>query len=182
MPVQLTPGALPDADALPFLEGGVTQVGILVEDLDRTVDAYHRLFGTGPWHFYTYERPLVREMTYRGEWADYGMRIALSYFGPTRVELIQPVRGPSIYDEFIAAHGYGVQHFGLYVPDMQAALAQARAAGLSLLMDGRGFGPDGDGWYAYLDTEARFGVTLELIERPARRHPPEKVVPATAGE
>ena len=63
---------------------------------------------------------------------------------------------------------------------MQAALAQAGAAGLAVLMTGSGFGPDGDGAYAYLDTEAALGVTLELIERPARRHPPEKVYPPEA--
>ena len=44
-------------------------------------------------------------------------------------------------------------------------------------MDGAGFGVDGVGWYAYLDTEARLGVTLELIQRPKRRHPPERVFP-----
>ena len=37
MPAHLTPEPLRD-DALPFLQGGVTQVCILVEDLDRTVD------------------------------------------------------------------------------------------------------------------------------------------------
>lgn len=174
------PNLNPDALPLPFHQNGMTQAGILVPDLEAAVKHYHTLFGIGPWHFYTYERPLVSEMTYRGEPADYSMRLALSHFGPTRIELIQPVRGPSLYDEFVEAHGYGVQHFGLYIPSMDEALAQARAAGLTVLMDGRGFGPDGDGWYAYLNTQAMLGITLELIERPARRHPPEKVYPPQA--
>ena len=46
-----------------------------------------------------------------------------------------------------------------------------------MTMDGSGFGLDGDGHYAYLDTEDRLGVTLELIERPKRRHQPEAVYP-----
>ena len=53
----------------------------------------------------------------------------------------------------------------------------AEEAGYKVTQDGSGFGPDGDGHYAYLDTEADFGVTFELIERPARRHPPEKTYP-----
>jgi methylmalonyl-CoA/ethylmalonyl-CoA epimerase len=162
---------------LPFLDSGLTQVAILVEDLDRTVEVYWKLFHVGPWHFYTYQKPLVSQMTYRGRPADYRMRLALSYFGPTRIELIQPLQGPSIYDEFIAKHGYGVQHFGLVVDDIQATLAQARSAGLDVIMDGSGFGADGDGCYAYLNTEELLGVTLELIERPKRRVPPEKVYP-----
>jgi hypothetical protein len=70
-----------------------------------------------------------------------------------------------------------VQHLGVLVDDMAVALAQAEAAGFAMIMDGSGFGPDGDGHYAYIDTEAVYGVTLELIERPARRHTPEKVYP-----
>jgi hypothetical protein len=165
---------------LPFLKSGVGQVAQVVESLEATVEEYARLFGIGPWDFYTYERPLVSRMTYRGTPADYSMRIALSWFGPTRIELIQVVRGPTVYDEFIKKHGYGVQHLGLVVPEMAKALAEARAAGLEVVMDGSGFGLDGDGAYAYLDTEERLGITLELVERPKRRRPPEKVFPAKA--
>jgi hypothetical protein len=43
-----------------------------------------------------------------------------------------------------------------------------------MTMDGSGFGKDGDGHYAYLDTEKMLGVTLELIERPKNRLQPEK--------
>jgi hypothetical protein len=44
-------------------------------------------------------------------------------------------------------------------------------------MDGAGFGLDGDGYYAYLDTEELVGTTIELIQRPRRRRPPEKIYP-----
>lgn len=167
----------PTPPPLPFLNNGITQVALLVEDLDRTVENYWRLFGIGPWHFYTYKRPLLKFASYRGQPVDHSFRIALSYCGPTRIELIAMEHGDSVYAEFVQKHGYGVQHFGLLVDDMQAALAQARAAGWTVLMEGGGFGPDGDGHYAYLDTEEALGVTLELIQRPKRRYPPEKVYP-----
>ncbi len=163
---------------LPFLNNGIAQIAFVVEDLDQTVANYHAGFGTGPWHFYTYGKPLVQTMTYRGQPADYEMRVALSYFGPMRVELIQPTRGPSVYHEFIEKHGYGVQHFGVLVENMTSALAEAEAAGYAMIMDGAGFGKDGDGHYAYLDTEADYGVVYELIQRPAGRMPPEKIYPA----
>jgi methylmalonyl-CoA/ethylmalonyl-CoA epimerase len=162
---------------LPFLNSGIAQIAFVVEDLEQTVRNYHRNFGIGPWHFYTYGKPLVSKMSYRGAPADYEMRVALSYFGPMRVELIQPTRGPSIYHEFIEAHGYGVQHFGVLVTDMSVALARAAAAGYDMIMDGSGFGRDGDGHYAYIDTERDLGVVYELIQRPAGRVPPEKVYP-----
>jgi hypothetical protein len=51
-----------------------------------------------------------------------------------------------------------------------------------MTMDGAGFGRDGDGHYAYLDTEDQLGVTIELIERPQGRMPPEKVYPSEDDE
>lgn len=162
---------------LPFLKNGITQVAIVVKDLDQTVENYWSMFGIGPWHFYTYGRPLVKNMSYYGRPVEYKMRVALSYFGPMRVELIEVLEGDTIYADFIKEHGYGVHHFGILVDDMQAAILEAEAAGFEMIQDGSGFGPDGDGHYAYINTEAQFGVTLELIQRPKNRFPPEKIFP-----
>lgn len=171
---------LATGEPLPFLAGGIAQIAWVVADLDASVAAYHRRFGVGPWHFYTYGPPLVTRASYRGKPSSYRMRVALSYFGPMRVEFIQPLEGPSIYHEFIERHGYGVQHLGVLVDDMAASLAAAEAAGFAMIQDGSGFGLDGDGHYAYIDTEAELGVVYELIKRPARRMPPERIYPADA--
>lgn len=167
----------PATPELPFLKNGVAQIAILVPDLMAAIRHYHQDFGIGPWDLYTYQKPLVSSMSYRGEPADYAMKIGLSYFGPMRIELIQPLSGESVYADFIAEHGYGVHHLGLLVDDMPSALAEAQAAGYVMTMDGSGFGLDGDGHYAYLDTEERLGVILELIDRPKRRVKPEGVYP-----
>ena len=96
-------------------------------------------------------------MTYHGQPADYAMRIALAWIGPLRIELIEAVEGDSVYADFVKEHGYGVHHFGVLVDDMDAALAQRPPQGCSMTMDGAGFGRDGDGHYAYLDTEQDLG-------------------------
>jgi methylmalonyl-CoA/ethylmalonyl-CoA epimerase len=105
------------------------------------------------------------------------MRLALSWIGPLRIELIQPLEGDTVYADFVRDHGYGVHHFGVRVEDMAAAIAEAEAAGLAITMDGAGFGADGDGHYAYLDSEATLGVTIELIQRQKRHQSPEKTYP-----
>ena len=163
---------------LPYLKEGIAQVAIIVKDLDQAVKHYWEMFGIGPWHFYTYGKPLVKEMTYYGKPAEYKMRIALSNIGALRIELIEPLEGNSLYRDFIREHGYGVHHLGILVKDMAKALADAEAHGLHMIMDGAGFGLDGDGHYAYLDTEDELGVTLEFIERPKGRVKPEKIFPA----
>ena len=45
-PTDGVPAALP----LPFLQNGVAQIAFVVKDLDRTVEAYWKVFGIGPWH------------------------------------------------------------------------------------------------------------------------------------
>lgn len=160
-----------------FLDRGVAQVALVVKDLDRTVEAYWHRFGIGPWHFYTYQKPLVSRMTRNGAPAEYAMRVALANVGATRIELIEQKAGDTVYAEFIRAHGYGVQHLGLVVDDLPAAVREAEAAGYRVTMSGAGFGLDGDGAYAYLDTEDELGTTFELVERPKRRVTPERIYP-----
>jgi methylmalonyl-CoA epimerase len=159
-------------------KNGIAQVALVIPDLDKAVEHYWNDFGIGPWTFYTYEKPFVKEMTYHGKSADQSFRVALANCGPMRIELIEAKKGDSVYADFIKKHGYGVQHLGIVVEDIHAAFAEAEDAGWKIVQDGSGFGADGDGHYAYLDTEDEIGVTLELIERPKRRQPPEKIYPA----
>jgi methylmalonyl-CoA/ethylmalonyl-CoA epimerase len=157
---------------------GIAQIALVVKDLDQTVKNWVHVLGVGPWHFYTYGKPLVKRMTRHGKPAEYRMRVALANVGPLRIELIEALEGDTVYQEFIDQHGYGVHHLGILVEDMAAALEQAKAAGFEMTQDGAGFGPDDDGHYAYLNTEVTLGTTLEFIQRPKRRNPPEKIYPA----
>lgn len=162
---------------LDFLDLSIGQLGYVVEDVDKIVAEYYNQFGIGGWKFYTYGDPLLTFMNYRGKPIQYKAKIGLSYFGKTRIELIQPLEGRTIYSDFIEKHGYGLQHLGIYVTDIKKEIAKAEACGISVVMEGGGFGLDGDGHFAYLDTEDRFGITYELIQRPLRRHEPEYIFP-----
>ena len=155
----------------------VAQICILVPDIEKAVEIWWKKFGIGPWHLYTYGKPLVKRMTRHGKPCEYKMKIALSYIGKMRIELIEPLEGDTVYKEFIEDHGYGVHHLGVLTDDMKGSLKNAESAGIAMTMDGAGFGPDDDGHYAYLDTEKLIGTTIEFIERPKRRNPPERIYP-----
>ena len=47
-----------------LLDNGIAQIAIVVEDLEQTVRNYWTTFGIGPWHFYTYQRPLLKMIRY----------------------------------------------------------------------------------------------------------------------
>ena len=162
---------------LSLLSKGVAQIALVVPDLDKAVERYWTLFGVGPWTLYTYGKPLVKKMSYGGKPAEYTMRLALAHVGAMRIELIEMGVGATVYADHVREHDYGVQHLGVLVDDMESALAEARSAGWTVTQDGAGFGADGDGHYAYLDTEEALGVTLELIERPKGRVTPDRVYP-----
>lgn len=162
---------------LPFMQNGIAQVGILVEAMDQAVENYWKVGSVAPWQIYTYQRPLVKTMHYRGQPADYKMRIGLAWVGALCIELIEPIEGPSIYQEFIESRGYGLHHLGIVVDDAETAIAQAEAAGFAVIQDGSGYGLQGDGHYAYLDTEAQLGIIVELMQLPKVRVPPERIYP-----
>ena len=162
---------------LTFLDKKVDQIGYVVENIDEAVKRYWDAFGIGDWKIYTYGPPLLSYMARNGKPFSYKARIALSYFGESRIELIQNLEGDTVYSEFTEKHGHGVHHLGIYVQDIKTALDEVRKAGVAITMEGSGFGLDGDGYFAYLDTDDLYGTTYELIQRPLRRHEPEAVFP-----
>jgi catechol 2,3-dioxygenase-like lactoylglutathione lyase family enzyme len=163
---------------LSFLAGDKPfQCGFVVKDLDACVRVYYERFGVGGWQIYTYGPAILNRMIYRGKDTVYSSRIGLNNISGTRIELIQPLEGRTVYTDFIEKHGYGLHHLGIYVDDIRAAITEAEAAGIAVTMEGGGHGLDGDGYFAYLDTEDTLGTTYELIQRPLRRREPEAVYP-----
>lgn len=162
---------------LDTLKAGVNQIGVLVEDLESAIEKYQTCFGIRKWVIYTYDSGLVKEMTYYGKPADYAMRLALSNdMQGLQIELIQPLKGPSIYHDFINRHGYGFHHFGVACADIPETLKDLERAGFRAVMEGRNFSPSADGHYAYINTESVLGFMIELRQAPTDRWPPEKIV------
>ena len=158
--------------------GQFNQIGIVVRDLHAAMAQYAEQLGLRPWSVYTFTIPPVKEMTYRGKPASFKIRVAFAMLGPLQVELIEPITGPTIYDEFFAKQPEGgLHHIGIWVPDLAAAVAQAREKGIDVIQSGRGYGVSGDGGFAYLDTEPKLGVIYELIELPGERRPPDEIFP-----
>jgi methylmalonyl-CoA/ethylmalonyl-CoA epimerase len=89
----------------------ITQVAIVVYDLEATMKAYHRLLGWGPWRVYDFRPPLYGDLTLHEQPADYGVRVAETRAGPIAFELLQPLGdGPNPYRHWLDAHGEGLHH------------------------------------------------------------------------
>lgn len=156
----------------------VDQVAVVVRDLDAAMRRYADQLGIGPWDVYTYGPHRMHTMTLHGENRPYVMKLALAFLGDTMYELIESLEGPNIYEEFLSGRGEGLHHLGYYVENIDDAIAEMAAKGYALLQSGRGFGVDGDGAYAYFDTERDLGCIVEAIELPSAMPEPEYRYPA----
>jgi len=95
---------------------------------------------------------------------EYELTTAAANAGPMRLEFVQPNFGDMVYQSHIDRFGFGgVQHLGIAVENMEESLEIVRRTGITIAMEGAGYGLDGDGHYAYLDTEHLLGITEELV-------------------
>lgn len=141
-------------------EGPVTQLAWVTEDLDATAALLSRGFGVGEWTRLPGIHFDPEHCTFRGAPADFVVDVALAYAGDLQLELIRPVRGESIYTEFLARSGPGLHHLCFEVDDLAVARDTARAEGLAVVQDGSMM--DGAMEFAYLDGSAHGVPYVEL--------------------
>ncbi|HTE85188.1 MAG TPA: VOC family protein [Dehalococcoidia bacterium] len=103
-------------------------IGIVVRSIEETGAIYKDLLGVPEWHSWEVEREgLPTNPATAGKRG--GIRIAYGRAPGQTIELLQPTGGTTIWSEFLREHGEGVQHLGVWTPDLPAALAAALARG-----------------------------------------------------
>jgi methylmalonyl-CoA/ethylmalonyl-CoA epimerase len=90
-----------------------------VEDLDRAIDTYARLFGAS-----------VEE---RGRVESQGVDAAYLLVGAGRVELVSPTGPDTPVGRFLARRGPGMHHLAIEVADVAAAVAELEQAGANVV-------------------------------------------------
>jgi methylmalonyl-CoA/ethylmalonyl-CoA epimerase len=145
--------------------GSVGQIGVVVRDLQKTIEEFWNTLGIGPWSIWTYDPTVVTDMNYRGEPVEYGIKIALAQAGAVQWEIIEPLWGESIYTEFLRERGEGLHHVAYFVDEEWRTAKDLEAVGLHAILSGFVKGRS----FIYFDTKERLGVPFELI---ARTSPP----------
>ncbi|MFN2571262.1 MAG: methylmalonyl-CoA epimerase [Gemmatimonadales bacterium] len=125
----------------------VAHVGIAVPSIVAALPFYRDVLGLTPG---------------APETAD-GATIVSLHFGPVDVELLEPVDPRSPVAKFLAKRGPGIHHVCYRVPDLDAALARARAAGYQLV-DATPRRGAGGRRIAFLHPKSTNGILLELTE------------------
>ena len=139
----------------------ISQIAVVVNDLERTMEQYTKLLGWGPWNVYRHEPPRLHDTEVRGAPTGYTMLGAETHVGDMGFELLQPLEGPSIYKEWLDRHGEGLHHVAVMLHDFdESAELKRRFAeiGANVLMGGR-IGETIE--FYYLDTEPQLKIILE---------------------
>ena len=136
-----------------------TQYAFVVRDVKK-VGAFYESLGLGGMPV---DHNVSVNRVYRGQPGKFEMYLGWGRFGDVTFEWIQSLAGPSVYDEYLKAHGEGLHHLAFQVKDMDEAINLLASRGALASQSGGWDNPGGKGRFAYLDTEPYGGVTIELL-------------------
>jgi methylmalonyl-CoA/ethylmalonyl-CoA epimerase len=139
----------------------VTQIGIVVRDLDATIQKYVDEYGIGPWQHHELDPENAKDVRIYGQpVALWRVAAATAMVGQVMLELIEPLDNESIFARFLAEKGGGVHHIAVATPNFDEAVAAQARRGPDLVLSGTFDGIR----VAYLPSERDLGVLLEIFD------------------
>jgi hypothetical protein len=157
--------------------GSYKQVGLVVRDLEKTMELWWSVLGIGPWDVRHQTSEIIHEFEVDGKQVseDFDLYTASAWVGEIQFELIQPIKGPNIFWRHLDAKGEGLHHVKLVVSDeeLDVALTGFGERGYNVIESGRVV----ENLHYFLDTEKDLGFILEIGNAgkgspPDRRYPP----------
>ncbi len=139
----------------------LSQYALVVRSLEK-VSAYWEKLGF-PAMEITHGK--LTDLVHRGQPGTFDQRLGWHRHGTVTWEWIEPVAGPTVYEEFLKEHGEGFHHLAFDVPDIDAAQAFFAAQGAAPVQSGAWGekGKPGSGRFAYNATDVFGGVTTEFL-------------------
>jgi methylmalonyl-CoA epimerase len=138
----------------------ITQVALVVHDIEEKAKTYAELFGVEVPAIITTAPESEAHTRYRGEPTQARAKLAFFDMGAVKLELIEPIGGPSTWKEALDKNGEGVHHLAFQVKNTDAIAQGLKEKGIPVVQQGEYRG----GRYTYLDSEEKLGVLVELLE------------------
>ncbi|CAI9389109.1 MULTISPECIES: VOC family protein [unclassified Bacillus (in: firmicutes)] len=138
----------------------ITQIGILVHDIEKTSQAYADFFGVDKPEWSLTDTVDRAQTEYRNQSTEARAKLAFFNLGSLQLELIEPDRNPSTWREYLDEHGEGPHHIAFVINGMKEKVTLMEKNQMPLLQKGEYTG----GRYAYMDTFKDLKIILELLE------------------
>lgn len=140
--------------------GEIRQLGYVVDDIEAAMKYWTDVMGVGPWYYNP--RVPIKNYTFCGESYEVHNSVALANSGNVQVELIQTRdETPSMYKDFKAAQGAGLQHVAFWTEKFDADLEKMLGMNYTVKMSGE---VGENGRFVYFDKEYHPGTVIELSE------------------
>ena len=108
----------------------INQLGYVVDDLEQAALAHSKLFGSGP--FVYFSAPAPESTTFRGQEVENTVDVAYGMYGDLQIELIKPTStDPTPYN---VPGRLGFNHFSVWVDDFEGAVKDFEDAGFEVAM------------------------------------------------
>jgi len=138
----------------------ITQIGILVNDIEKTSQAYADFFGVENPGWSLTDTVEHAQTEYRNQSSEARAKLAFFNMGSLQLELIEPDQNPSTWREYLDEHGEGPHHIAFVIKGMKEKVALMERNQMPLIQKGEYTG----GRYAYMDTFKNLKIMLELLE------------------
>ena len=146
----------------------ISQIGIVVPDMDKAIKFYEEVMGIGPFNVLPRE---PETCILHGEETHFQLKTGFAFLSGLQLELIQVMEGTSAHSEFLEQNPHGgMHHVAIYVEDLEGDIQKYANAGVKLIARGEYMRSK----WAYLDSTEQSGLLMELIELPKRKKKKKK--------
>lgn len=150
----------------PFL-GSIAEICIVTPDIYKTMDGLCKL-GLGPIQVFHFSPETVKSQYYRGNTAEFELRVCFAKQNSLVVELMQPISGPILMADYLARNSgkEGIQHVAFDCDNipMGERKKKVQTRGFEVAMEGIWIGKKGPGHFVFFDTENEIGMVFESME------------------
>jgi methylmalonyl-CoA/ethylmalonyl-CoA epimerase len=152
--------------------GNIAHIAIVTPDLYRSIDNLAAL-GIGPFAIFTMTPNEVQDQRYRDEPGDYSMLLGFAQVGNMEWEVVQPISGQSLYQDFLDEGRTGIHHVGADLNGIsyKEKIAYLKGNGYRELQAGVAFG--GTVPFGYYHNGELDVPIVEIFQYPEGFSPPD---------
>lgn len=138
----------------------ITQIGIVVNDLDAAMEQMRKVFGVEP---DAMGQTPNHDTRYYGEEEAFCGKMAFYRFANVELEMIEHLKGRSIWQDYLKDGNFGLHHLRFGVKSFDATVRDMGERGYPVAMEGPSVrNVEGLKW-AYFDTFRDIGFVTEIF-------------------
>ena len=108
---------------LPRIKGvnGLTQIAVITRDTEKMANQLSESLDIGSFKLFTAKQPELFNSSYDNKPENWAMKAGLTWLGSMQIEIIQPIAGRTVYDDYLNARSQkaGIEHIFFATEDYE---------------------------------------------------------------